>query len=345
LRLRGFALALYIFFCGIVSFAAAGDPAKPTFNPTPDIAAFLPPPLLLCDGEEGLFRYDLAAETRVPLLEGFDTHDVEPQSDGSYLVTGPSNNVALIRKTGKKSGRFTVVWSWVELNLPCVVNAVAAGKEWSGEPSLVLVSDCSLNRIFLAEAKTKDPKIRWEFKLPAQPRRVSLCRDSGNFLVSLKVDPRSQGLGEPPQVAEIDYREGRVAWSLDSKDGLTRTQDAVRDKKGRTMVTAGRKSELFCFDRGKNLLWKTALTSTSEAHHTLSLLVCRGKECLLVCARPDKTFHTAGEKPPRPKKPSGLYLVDPENGKVLAFKRSLDGGRPAPINAVSDGSSRPRPGR
>ncbi len=296
------------------------------------------PAFLVCDGEKGLFRVIGKEGRRIPIFAGSGIRDVQPQKDGSYLVTGGPGIVSLLEKEGKS---WRQAWTWEELNLPCVENAVAAEWNWNGRPSKIFVSDCTTNRLFLASAESKKSRIRWEMSMPAPPQRVSLCGDSGRLLLSLRVDPRSQGLGEPPQVAEIDWKDSEVVWSLDSKDGLTRTQDAVRDRKGRTYVVAGKKAELFCFDIEKKLLWQTPLKRTSDAKYSLSLFGAGAAEKLLVCARPSSN---KVEKD-RVKGVLGIYGVDLSTGAILFFEKDAAGDWRAPSNLVPDESLHVKPRR
>jgi len=308
---------------------------KPSPTATPDLVSFPLPALLLCVGEDGLVRLSLKGDKAVTLFSGGDIHDVQPQRDGSYLVIGGTNGVTSLKRD-PSTQEMSIVWSWEEMNLPCLTNAVAADWEWNGRPSLILATDCTLNRLVLAEARTREPKIRWEFKLPAPPRRAILCADTGNFLVTL--DSRLTGLGEPPQVAEVHYKENRVGWSLDSRDGIVLAQDAVREKNGHTLVVAGKRAELYCFSMDKILIWKKPLGLTQDASHTLSLVKSGGRTLLLAWARPKGLAHSTQTKPSRPQRPSGLYLVDPENGKVLAFRKIIQEG-PAPVQVVPDDAS------
>jgi hypothetical protein len=317
-----------------LSDAASPVAVRPSPTPTPDLAAQPMPPLLLCDGTEGLSRLSLKEGGPAVLWPGGEVRDVQPQGDGSYLVTGGSGIVTCLRRDGR--GDVRVLWDWSEMNLPCLVNAVAAERGWKGEPALVLASDCTLNRLLLAEARSRAPKIRWEFKLPAAPQRVSLCPDTGNFLVTMRV--RTEGMGAPPQVAEIDYRQDRVGWSLDDKNGIVAAQDAVRTPSGHTLVVAGCRAALYCFDKAKNLLWESPLAPTADASHTLFLARVGGKPLLWVCARPKAPVPAAGKRSSRPRRPTGCYLVDPERGRVLAFRRELREG-PAPWNVVPEDAS------
>jgi len=263
-----------------------------------------------------------------------EVRDVQPQKDGSFILTGGPGIVSGVRRTSE--GVYRTLWTWEEMNLPCLVNAVGADWGWKGEPALILASDCTLNRLILGEARTRSPKIRWEFKLPAAPQRASLCPDTGNFLVTMRVN--TVGMGAPPQVAEVNFREDRVDWFLDAKNGLVKTQDAVRMPSGRTLVVAGKKATLYCFDRGKNLQWEKPLAATAEAWHALSLVKSGQRTLLWISAVPDTQAPSNRKGKSRSRRPSGAYLVDPDQGRILAFRRSLTEG-PAPLNAVPEDAS------
>lgn len=320
------------------AIAAPGPSARPSPTATPDLSSFDLPSLLVCDGTDGLSRLDLKEGEPKVLWAGSEVRDAQPQGDGSFLVTGGPAGLACLRRDPKEGWK--AAWTWEQMNLPCLVNAVAVEWEWKGQPSLILASDCTLNRLVLGEARTQAPKIRWEFRLPAPPQRVSVCPDSGNFLVTLKA--RGAGMGEPPQVAEVFFREDRVGWYLDSKNGITRTQDAVRTPDGHTLVVAGKRATLYCFDIAKNLLWQKPLAATPDAHHVLSLAKRGGKTFLLVNARPMSSSPAPGRPASRPRKPSGLYWVDPQEGRILAFRSRIREG-PAPLAVVTEDSAFNRP--
>jgi hypothetical protein len=139
-------------------------------------------------------------------------------------------------------------------------------------------------------------------------------------------------------VAEVFFREDRIGWSLNSKDGVLNAQDAVRDKGGRTMVVmGGKRPEVRCYNLKKEVMWERKLTATKDATYTLCLFTVKGRERLLVCARPKGTRHPPGKKKPsRPKGPFGLYLLDPANGKQLAFTKEPQEKGAAPLNIVMD---------
>jgi YbbR domain-containing protein len=95
---------------------------------------------------------------------------------------GP-NRFLLVRRVWKS---FQVVWDWGNLEVGTVESAVAADWDEGGQLSLVLAADSQNNRLLLADARSHQVKIRWEYKLPSAPRTIHLCPDTGNFLVILK---------------------------------------------------------------------------------------------------------------------------------------------------------------
>ena len=239
-------------------------------TPSPKPKSFFPP-LLLCEKNKNILARDLHGKTdwEYP-LEG-RLLDIQPQPSGLYLVTGGKQKVFLLRKVWKG---FRVLWDWSQLDGIDVESAVAADWGLDGNPSLVLAADVKNQRIFLAEAKSKGIKIRWEYKLSSTPLAVHVCPDSGNFLVVLK----------DSQIQEIEFQEDKLAWSLGKENGLHDVRDAVRDPWAHTYVADAWEKGILCFDADKNLVWKTKLPfigSNGVENMSLALFKKSGKRILM----------------------------------------------------------------
>jgi len=244
--------------------------------------------------------------------------DIQPQPlSGRYLVTGGPRQVCLIRKVWKGC---RVLWDWGKLEGVSVQSAVAADWDLQGNPTLILAADAQNQRLFLAEAKSKGIKIRWDYKLPAQPLRVHLCTDSGNFLVTLK----------DSTVEEIYFQEDKVVWQAGKEDGLKDAVDAVRDPWANTYVADAAGGDVLCLTPQKQTTWKTHLPFAPGAFQDMALSLFRknGKRLLLVSVH----FSGKGEVAQ-----DVLYILNPETGKVLSWSDRLEkGGYPAFFKVVPD---------
>ncbi|HEY5038664.1 MAG TPA: hypothetical protein VIJ93_06280, partial [bacterium] len=200
----------------------------------------------------------------------------------------------------------------------------AVAVDWSpnGEPSLILAADTQNQKLFLAEAKSNGVKIRWEYKLPAPPRTVHVCPDTGNFLVTL----------QDSTVEEIFFQEDKVAWSLGKENGLKDVRDAVRNPWAQTFVADASGGLILCFDPGKNILWKTRLPFTGDhafEEMALSLYKKNGKRMVMA------SVHLSPGGGPGAR--DILYLLNAETGKVIAWSdRPEKGDYPALLKAVPD---------
>ncbi len=153
---------------------------------------------------------------------------------GYYLVTGGSQQVSLLKKEWKGC---SPLWDWSDFSGISVESAVVADWDERDKPSLILAADSTAPRLFLADAKSKDPKVRWEYKLTAAPIRVHLCADTGNFLVVLK----------DSTVEEVFFQQDKVVWQLGKADGLANVRDAVRDPWANTYVADAATGDILCF--------------------------------------------------------------------------------------------------
>ncbi len=244
--------------------------------------------------------------------------DIQPQPlFERYLVTGGTQQVAYVRKVWKGC---RVLWDWGKFPGIAIESAVVANWDENDNPTLVLAADSLNQRIFLADAKTQDPKIRWEYKLTAPPRRVHLCTDSGNFLVTLK----------DSTVEEVFYEEDKVVFTLGKDDGLKDARDAVRDPWANTYVADAATGDVFRFGPQKQLNWKTHLPFAPGKFEEMSLALFRkgGKRLVLAAVH----FTGGG-----PEARNVVYTLNSETGKVLAWNdHDEKGGYPSFSKAVPD---------
>jgi len=236
---------------------------------------------------------------------------------GYYLVTGGSQQVSLLKKEWKGC---TPLWDWSDFSGISVESAVVADWDERDKPSLILAADSAAPKLFLADAKGKDPKVRWEYKLTAAPLKVHLCTDTGNFLVILK----------DSTVEEVFFQQDKVIWQLGKADGLANIRDAVRDPWANTYVADAATGDIFCFGPQKQLSWKTHLPFAPGAFEEMSLALFRDNHKRMVMA----AVHFAGNgKEAR----NVIYLLNAETGKVAAWNDHDDkGGYPSFLKAVPD---------
>ena len=247
--------------------------------------------------------------------------DVQPQPQvGTYLVTGASQQVALIQKIWKGC---KIIWDWSDFEGIAVESAVVANWDEKDNPALVLAADSLNERLFLADAKSKDPKIRWEYKLTAPPRRVHLCTDSGNFLVTLKNST----------VEEVYFQEDKVVFTLGPADGLKDARDAVRDPWANTYVADAAQGDVLSFGPKKQVNWKTHLPFAPGPIGEMSLALFRKEHKRLVMA----AVHFTGKEDVSH---NVIYILNSETGKVLAWNdHDEKGGYPAFSKAAPDAAS------
>jgi hypothetical protein len=262
------------------------------------------PSLLLCEKNKNTVAHvvhnkvDWSYELDGPLK------DVQPQPDGTMLITGGTKQVSLVRRYWKS---FLVIWDWDKLDTGVVESAVAADWDTNGHPALILAADSKNPRLFLAEARTHEVKIRWEYKLPSAPRTVHLCPDSGNFLVILKNS----------EVEEIDYQNDKEVWSLGKNDGFKDIRDTVRDPWARTYVADAVKGSITCLDPHKKSQWETHLPFAPGAFQEMALSLFRKNNKRLLLA----SVHFAGGSR---KTGNVVYLLNTETGKVLDWSDRLE---------------------
>jgi hypothetical protein len=283
----------------------------------PAVKSFIPDLVLCGKKHNSLFH---VRKGKMDWDDPFDgpLKDVQPQPQaGTYLVTGGSQQVSLIRKIWKGC---KTIWDWSDLEGIAVESAVVADWDEKDNPTLILAADSLNQRLFLADAKSKDPQIRWDFKLPAPPRRVHLCTNSGNFLVTLK----------DSTVEEVFFQEDKVVWTLGAADGLKDARDAVRDPWANTYVADAAQGDILSFGPKKQLNWKTHLPFAPGRFEEMSLALFRksGKRLLLAAV------HFSGEGPTAQ---NVVYVLSTETGNVLAWNdHDEKGGYPAFFKAVPD---------
>ncbi len=302
-----------VFWCAAFLLSPPAPAAAQTAVPKAQL-----PNLILCEKNKDVIAHVAHGKIDWDYTLDGPLKDIQSQPlTGRYLVTGGTRQVFLIRKVWKGC---RVLWDWVKLKDVSVQSAVAADWDLQGNPSLILAADTQNQRLFLAEAKSNGIKIRWEYPLPAAPRRVHLCTDSGNFLVTLK----------DSTVEEIYFQEDKVAWRVGREDGLKDAVDAVRDPWANTYVADAAGGDVLCFTPSKQAAWKTHLPFASGVLQDMALSLFRknGKRLLLVSVH----FSGKGEVAQ-----DVLYVLNPETGKVLAWSDRLEkGGYPAFFKVVPD---------
>ncbi|HET9870601.1 MAG TPA: PQQ-binding-like beta-propeller repeat protein [bacterium] len=250
------------------------------------------PERLLLEGKQiqmvsGAGKVEWTYEAPGPFL------DAQPQPSGDWLVTGGPGKVFLLHHThGKRP--WEPGWDWSDLDTDPPVGAVAVDWDLDGRPTLVLAADAVKQRVFLAEAKGARAKVRWEFALPEAPRSVRVCPDSGNFLVTL-----------PSQVAELDFKAGKISWSLPAEGA----QDAARGPDSLTYVVDSR-GKVQAFDAGKRSQWAADLDPQASDWSGLSLSLFEVRQGVrLLLSGTARTRHGRQER---------VWVLDAQDGHVLA---------------------------
>jgi hypothetical protein len=222
--------------------------------------------------------------------------DIQPLPlPGAYLVTGGTQQVFLLKKIWKGCH---VEWDWSGLSGIAVESALVADWDEKDNPSLILAADSLNQRLFLADAKSRDPKIRWDYKLPAPPLRIHICTDTGNFLVVLK----------DSTVVEVFFQEDKIGWKLGKEDGLEDVRDAVRDPWANTYVADAASGDVLCFGPQKQLKWKTHLPFAPGAFHDRGAF-CRQWRGLQKCDIPFKLRDGKSRGLERPRRKRGLSFI------------------------------------
>ncbi len=319
-KLTSWPLADQRFWClfSIFFYFPFSIPLHAQTDPSPTVKLSLPS-LLVCGQHETLYHvkkykidWEFSAEGKIL--------DVQPQPlSCRFLVVGGPRKVFLLRKVDRGC---RIVWDWSRLEGVDIACAAAADWDLEGLPTLVLAGDTRKNRLFLAEARSFGSKMRWEYKLPAAPRSVRICPDSGNFLVTLA----------DSTVEEVYFQEDKTVWSLGKEDGLEDARDAVRGPEGYTFVADASDGSILCFNPGKKLLWRSHLPFTlsngSLDRIFLSLYKKNGRRTVMV------SVHFEGDAPGAK---DMVFLLNAESGRLMAWSDHLERGAFPPfIKVVPD---------
>ena len=303
-----FLLSTLFFFLSVVGSSAQEKNAK----------AFMPDLVLCGKKHDSLFHIRKNNLDWEWPLDG-PVRDIQPQpAYENYLVTGGSLKVSLLRKVWKGCKAF---WDWKDMEGVSIVSAVVADWDEKDRATLVLAADAAKPRLFLAEAKGHDPKVRWEFKLPAPPLRVHLCTDTGNFLVVLA----------DSTVEEVLFQEDKVVMTLGKAEGLQRPLDAVRDPWADTYVANGGSGNILCFGPKRKVRWKTHLPFAPGKPEDMALSLYRkaGKRLLMASVHFSGANSTTAQ--------DVIYVLNTETGGVLAWSDKTEkGGYPSFTKAVPD---------
>ncbi len=277
------------------------------------------PSLLVCGQHETLYHvknYNIDWE----FSAGGKILDAQPQPlSYRFLVVGGPRKVFLLRKVDKGC---RVIWDWSRMEGVDITCAVAADWDLEDLPTLILAGDARNNRLFLAEARSFGSKVRWEYKLPAAPRSVRLCPDTGNFLVTLA----------DSTVEEIYFQEDKLVWSLGKGEGLGDARDAVRGFRGDTFVADALDGSIICFNPDRKVRWRSHLPFTLSNgtlnQVTLSLYKKNGRRTVMA------SVHFEG---------SGLgakdmvFLLNADSGRLMAWCDHLARGAFPPfVKAIPD---------
>ncbi|HVZ79877.1 MAG TPA: hypothetical protein VHE12_03650 [bacterium] len=297
------------------SVLGAGEPVKTPVDPA---GKFLPDLVLCGKKHDGLIHVRKEKVDWDWALDG-PVLDVQPQpAYETYLVTGGSGKVSLVRKVWKGC---KVLWDWSALSGVSVVSAVVADWDEKDKPTLVLGADASGPRLFLADARAHETKVRWSYKLPAAPLRVHLCTDNGNFLVTL-------GDGT---VQELHFQEDKVVMTLGQGDGLQKPLDAVRDPWANTYVADAGRGDVLCFDPKRKVLWTVHLPFAPGKPEAMALSLYRKMEKRMLMA----SVHFSGGNSETAQ--DVIYVINTATGGVLAWSDKTEkGGYPSFTKAVPD---------
>jgi hypothetical protein len=175
---------------------------------------------------------------------------VEVQGDGTLLIAGGPSGAFLLHEV---KGAWLEKWDWESLGLKAgdISCAVAAEQDPYGRVNLVLAAEPGKKRIFLAEARSHQVKIRWEYPLKLPPRRVRLCPDSAHFLV-LSADGTTR---DAWRLEEVDFQTEKTVWGFSSATGPLRPDDMIRLKNGWTILSDLLSGRVAAFDKEGKKVW------------------------------------------------------------------------------------------
>lgn len=190
---------------------------------------------------------------------------VEAQTDGRILLAGGPFGVFLLKE---EKGSWRQEWDWEFLGLKNgdVVCAVAAERNPYGRVNLVLAAEPGKKRIFLAEARSHEVKIRWQHTFLLPPRVVRLCPDTGNFLVlSYEEGTSGASIAQTWRLEEMDFRLDKTVWGFGGGAGTLRPADVLRLKNGWTILSDLASGRLAAFDRKGKKIWVQGLVAPESA--------------------------------------------------------------------------------
>ena len=205
--------------------------------------------------------------------------DVEVEPDGSVLFAGGAAGAFLLKES---QGAWREAWNWETLGLKPgdLVSLTAAERDPYGRANLILAAEPAKSRIFLAEARSHQVKIRWEYRTALPPRQVEVCPDNGRFLV-LSGDGKTGGAWK---LEEVDFRLEKPAWFLKPPSSLTSPAAAVRTTSGWTVVSDVGTGHVMAFNRSSAVMWERALVEGALSACPLALEKNRGRTCILAAA-------------------------------------------------------------
>jgi len=186
-----------------------------------------------------------------------DLFSVEAEPNGTLLFAGGPFGVFLLKE---ELGVWQEAWTWETLGFKPgdITSAVAAERDPYGRVNLVLAAEPGKSRIFLAEARSHQVKIRWEHICTLPPHLARVCPDTGNFLVLS--GPRTQAGAW--SLEEVDFRQDKTVWSLPASCGVVEPYDALRLRSGWTVVSDLSTGSVSAFDAAGRKKWGRALVST-----------------------------------------------------------------------------------
>jgi hypothetical protein len=246
-------------------------------------------------------------------------YGVEAEPDGTLLFAGGPFGVFMLKD---EMGVWQEAWNWETLGFRQgdIASAVAAERDPYGRVGLILAAEPGKSRIFLAEARSHQVKIRWEFPCALPPRRARICPDSGNFLV-LSGNAAQPG---PWRLEEVDFREEKIVWSLASSSGVRQPFDAVRLASGWTVVSDLSTGRVSAFDAASHKKWERTVANTTYG----SLAACP------LAFEKNKTGSFILAKPSIPGGKAQLFRLDAATGETVAHWATAPmNGMEAPIPA------------
>lgn len=242
MRRLGFGIlgALGVFFG---NHSAFGAPAFPSLY----FCAEAPEGALLYWKEDVQWVYPL----------GEPVFDVAARPRG-FLLAGGFAKLLFLQKQGE---HWHSPWNWEKTGFDAPTCAVVAVEDYDGREALILAGDAARKRLILAEAKSRRPKVRWEYALPAFPHSVQICPDTGFFLTAFGEAERSEQ-GEEEGfcgVWEIQYHDDLVVRAFGKAQGLFHPLEATRARSGETYIADGKSGNLVAVGAKDQVHWRKFL--------------------------------------------------------------------------------------